>query len=201
MSTMTQRRSPRGRPSRASADPRAERSREALFAAAIELVARAGSSDVSIVSIAAASGITRQAIYLHFPDRDGVLVAAAVDLLTRELIEPTRQSDQPIAPLDVAKHFDRHRSFYAALMSGTCVGPLNRELLAVFVPVNERVVLALAGNHGPERTRDLALFLTGGTEKLVTTWMLSPTPEPPGLFAERLLATIDALAGVARTAI
>jgi AcrR family transcriptional regulator len=195
MSTMTER-----RPSLGSADPRAERSRAALFAAAIELVSRAGSTDVSLVALAAESGLTRQAIYLHFPDRDSVLVAAAVDLLSRELTEPSRRSDQPISPLDVAEHFDRHRRFYAALMSGSCVGPLNRELLAVFVPVNERVVLALAGNHGPERTRDLALFLTGGTEKLVTTWMLSADPESPAHFAERLMATVDALAGVARPA-
>ena len=195
MSTSTER-----RPSRASADPRAERTRETLFAAAITLVTRAGSSDVSLVSLAAESGLTRQAIYLHFPDRDSVLVAAAVDLLSRELIDPTMQRHEPISPLDVAEHFYRHRRLYAALMSGTCVGPLNRELLAVFVPVNERVVLALAGDHGPERTRDLALFLTGGTEKLVTTWMQSTHPESPLLFAERLMATVDALAGIARPA-
>lgn len=195
MSTMTAR-----RPSRASADPRAERSREALFAAAIELVVQARSTDVSIVSLAAESGLTRQAIYLHFPDRDSVLVAAAVDLITRELTEPSRQSENPITPLDVAEHFHRHRTLYAALMSGSCVGPLNRELLAVFIPANERVVRALAGEHSPERTRDLALFLTGGTEKLVTTWMLSADPESPDHFAERLIAAVDALAGIARPA-
>lgn len=195
MSTMTAR-----RPSRASADPRAERSREALFAAAIELVVQARSTDVSIVSLAAESGLTRQAIYLHFPDRDSVFVAAAVDLLTRELIEPSRLSENPITPLDVAEHFHRHRTLYAALMSGSCVGPLNRELLAVFIPANERVVRALAGEYSPERTRDLALFLTGGTEKLVTTWMLSADPEKPAAFAERLMATVDALAGIARPA-
>jgi AcrR family transcriptional regulator len=187
------------RSSRTSTDPRAARSREALFAAAIELVTRAASSDVSLAALAAESGLSRQAIYLHFPDRDAVLIAAAVDLLTRELIEPARERAELVAALDLAEHFDRHRTFYAAIMNGSCVGQLNRELLAVFLPVNERLAITLAGSHGAQRDRDLALFLTGGTEKLVMTWMLAADPESAKQFAARLTAVVEALTGATAT--
>lgn len=193
--------SPQVRSSRTSTDPRAERSREALFAAAIELVTRAATSDVSLAALAIESGLTRQTIYLHFADRDAVLIAAAVNLLSRELVEPARTRKEVVAALDLAEHFSRHRTFYAAMLSGSCVAELNRELLAVFLPVNEQLAITLAGSHGAERNRDLALYLTGGTEKLVMTWMLSDDPEPAEQFAARLTAVVEALAGAStRTA-
>jgi len=188
------------RSSRTSTDPRATRSRAVLFSAAITLVNRASSSDISVVALATESGLTRQTIYLHFPDRDAVLIAAAVDLLSRELIDPARRRGEMVAALDLAEHFDRHRTWYAALLSGSCVGRLNRELLSVFLPVNEQLAISLAGDQGAERNRDLALFLTGGTEKLVMTWMLSADPEPAQLFANRLVAVVEALTGSPATA-
>ena len=183
------------RSSRASTDPRANRSRSALFDAAIELVTRAATSDISLASLATESGLSRQAIYLHFPDRDAVLIAAAVDLLSRELIEPARQREEPLTPIGLAEHFYRHRTFYAALMRGSCVGQAQPQT-ARGVPASQRETCRRPyrdPRSKSESTTLPSLFLTGGSEKLVTTWMLSANPEPTHRFAARLTAVVEAL--------
>jgi len=63
-------------------------SRTRALDAALELITRRKGADVSMAEIARASGLSRQGLYLHFPDRANLMVAlvrhAHEKLVTRE---------------------------------------------------------------------------------------------------------------------
>src|SRR5258706_15909316 len=96
-------------------DRRVLRSRSALMRAAVALVAERGTAAISISDIAEAADVSRQLVFLHFGDRDALLLEAALDLARRELLPHLR--DTPEAPighgraLATACHFADHRSF------------------------------------------------------------------------------------------
>ena len=52
------------------------RSREALLAAAIELIAEGGYNATGVDAIARRSGVVKSALYWHFGSKDGLLIAA-----------------------------------------------------------------------------------------------------------------------------
>ena len=75
--------------------------REALVAAAVDVVAETGAADVSLRAVARRAGVTHAAAYHHFADRDALLAAAAapgLDELTRAMRRGARrEATQPQA--------------------------------------------------------------------------------------------------------
>jgi AcrR family transcriptional regulator len=65
-----------GRPSAASRDPRAQRSREAVLRAAVEELGAVGYGAFTVESVAARAGIAKSTFYRHWPDRLAVIVDA-----------------------------------------------------------------------------------------------------------------------------
>lgn len=178
-----------------SRDPRAARSRAALYAAAVRLVSGRGSASVPVTDLAEVAGVSRQLVYLHFADRDGLLVAAALDLARRELL-PARESGRA-AVLATARHFAAHRAFYRALLTGPCAFALTTALGELLAPVNRHAVRALFGDRVPAGTvDDLAVFLTGGAGAVINAWLLGAeeTLDPEDL-ADRLGRILHTLGG------
>jgi AcrR family transcriptional regulator len=68
------------------ADRRARRSRRALMRAAVALVGERGSTNVPVSDLAEAADVSRQLVYQQFGDRDTLLLEAALDLATDELV-------------------------------------------------------------------------------------------------------------------
>lgn len=175
------------------------RSRAALLAAAVRLVSERGTADIPVTELAGAAGVSRQLVYLHFGERDALLVAAAVDLASRELPLGERPAGESgrAAVLAAARHFAAHHRFYRALLTGPCAFALTTALSDLLAPVNRRVVADLFGEALPSRTADdLAVFVTGGTGAVINAWLLSGDgPLDPGLLADRLTALWPALGG------
>lgn len=63
--------------------PRSEQAKDAVLAAALQLVARDGYPDVTIKAIATAAGVGRQTVYRWWPTKADVVLDAVVDLATR----------------------------------------------------------------------------------------------------------------------
>src|SRR5947208_1875807 len=103
-------------------DRRVERSRAALMAAAVRLVAERGTTAIPVTDLAEAANVSRQLVYLQFGDRDALLVAAAADLVRRELVP---EADDRSGMVATARHFARHRSFYRAMLTGSCAFAAN----------------------------------------------------------------------------
>ena len=62
-------------------DPRVERTRLSVLAAAAELMAEVGWGGVTIESVSARSGVARTTIYRHWPDRLALLANAMASVL------------------------------------------------------------------------------------------------------------------------
>lgn len=175
---------------------RAVRSRAALFAAAVELVSGRGSANVPVTDLAEAAGVSRQLVYLHFADRDALLVAAAIDLARRELV--FGEESGRAAVLATARHFAAHRAFYRALLTGPCAFALTTALTDLLAPGNRQVVRALFGDQVPAATADdLAVFVTGGAGALINAWLLGDEdPLDPEELTDRLVRLMHTLGGL-----
>src|ERR1700716_2026560 len=100
-------------------DRRVRRSRAALTAAAVRLVSERGTTDIAVTDLTEAADVSRKLLYMHFGDRDGLLVAAALDLVEREVLAQPAPEDVRDRMLALARHFAEHRPFYRAILTGS----------------------------------------------------------------------------------
>jgi AcrR family transcriptional regulator len=172
-------------------DRRVQRSRAALLAAAVALVSERGTTAIPVTDLAAAADVSRQLVYLQFGDRDALLVAAAADLVTRELTDGARGNT-----LATARHFATHRPFYRAMLTGSCAGAMARTLNKLFAPANQRMLAdRFAALDEPTRA-DLAAFLAGGAGSLINDWLVGGAdPLSPEELAGRLYRLMSTLLG------
>jgi AcrR family transcriptional regulator len=165
------------------------RSRSALLSAAVRLVSERGTTDVPVTDIAEAANVSRQLVYLQFGDRDSLLVETAVDLVRRELIPQAEEAaDIRRQTLAMARHFAGHRSFYRAMLTGSCAFTMTRTLNGLFGSLNQKAVRELFGELDHETAEDLAAFVAGGTGAVVNDWLIEgDDPLAPEELAGRLL--------------
>jgi AcrR family transcriptional regulator len=171
--------------------------------AAVALVAERATTAVPISDIAEAADTSRQLVYLQFGDRDALLQEAAIDLAGRELLPrlqgaPDAWSGRSRA-LAIARHFAAHRSFYRAMLTGSCAFALNKALNGLLVPLNRRFVETMLGERlDPGAADDLATFLTGGGAAIFNTWVVEgEDPLDPEQFTDRLMRMLFVLTGAA----
>jgi len=177
----------------AKQDRRVQRSRAALLAAAVRLVSERGTTAVPATDLADAAGVSRQLIYLQFGDRDALLVAAAVDLVTREL---TAEDDVRAAALATTRHFARHRSFYRAMLTGSCSYAMTTTLNSVFGKFNEPVIRERFGDMDQATADDLSIFAAAGSGAIINDWLVNGAdPLDPSEAAARLLRLASVLPG------
>jgi AcrR family transcriptional regulator len=169
-------------------DRRVLRSRDALMAAAVRLVSERGTTALPVSDLSDAADVSRQLVYLQFGDRDALLVAAAADLVERELIPEAGDADAPrrARVLAIARHFARHRPFYRAMLTGSCAFPMTRVLNRLFgTPTGLREVF---GDLDEATAHDLGMLITGGTGAIVNDWVIdADDPLDPEELADRLL--------------
>jgi AcrR family transcriptional regulator len=179
-------------------DRRVVRSRAALMAAAVRLVSERGTTEVSVTDLAEAANVGRQLVYVQFGDRDSLLVEAAAELAGRELASRTENlhADVRLEVLRVARHFAEHRSFYRAMLTGSCAFAMARALSSLFVPVNREVAQEWFGDLDPTLTEDVATFITAGVTGVVNRWLIDRAdPLDPEELAGRLLALLPTVTG------
>lgn len=167
--------------------------------AAVTLVTERGTAAVALSDIAEAADVSRRVVYQHFGDRDTLLLEAGLDLARRELLprladgfEKMTAREQTLA---VCRHFAEHRTFYRALLTGSCAFALDRGLISLLLPVNRQSMRRLYGDRlAPDTIDDLAAFLAGGGSAFVTTWVVEGAdPLDPEAFADRLLRVTSVL--------
>jgi AcrR family transcriptional regulator len=158
---------------------------------------------VPVSDLAEAADVSRQVLYQQFGDRDGLLLAAALDLIRRDLLEQLRDHtgtmSAQLATLAMARHFADHRRFYRALLTSSCAFALDEALTGVFHPLNRRFVEHAFGRLAPRTVDDLAAFLTGGAAAVVNTWVVhGPEPLDPHELTDRLTRIHDVISGSIR---
>jgi AcrR family transcriptional regulator len=187
-------------------DRRVRRSRSALMGAALALVAERGTANVAISDIAEAADVSRQLVYQQFGDRDALLLETALDLVRRDLLPRIAHGGDAPGGRDrvlaAARHFAEHRSFYRAMMTGSCGFELTRALSGLLSPVNRPVARLMSRVPlEPDMEADLAVFVTGGWAALISTWVIDgQDPLDPEALADRLLRIVPAIVGGGATA-
>ncbi|MEX5707045.1 TetR/AcrR family transcriptional regulator [Parafrankia sp. FMc6] len=178
-------------------DRRVLRSRSALFAAAVRLVTERGTTAVSATELAEAANVSRQLVYLQFGDRESLLVEAAVDLVRRELfpqLEDHTEAGRTRA-VAAARHFARHRSFYRAMLTGSCAFAMTSALDSLFKPFQRPAVRTLFGELDEDMVADLTAFFTGGTGAVINDWLIDgEDPLDPEELTDRLLRLMSVFA-------
>lgn len=143
--------------------------------------------------------MSRPLVYQQFGDRDSLLLAAALDLAKRELVplaeaDPSRtgQRDRILAG---ARHFAQFRSFYRAMLTGSCGYALIKAHTELLVPFNERTVRRMPGGHrAPDLVADLAGFVTAGAAGVFNAWVVEgEDPLDPEAFTDRLMRMLTAI--------
>ncbi len=168
------------------------------MAAAVRLVSENGTTALPVIEISDAADVSRQLVYIQFGDRDSLLVAAAADLVERELLADIRDGtaahrDRLVA---MARHFAEKRSFYRAMLTGTCGFAMARALNRLFAAlVTAEGLREVFGEIDETTSQDLASLMTSGIGAIVNEWVIDAAEplDPEGL-ADRLLRVSAVLA-------
>jgi hypothetical protein len=126
-----------------------------------------------------------------------LLVAAAVDLVEREVIPQTKAVGTALRPqvLVLARHFAQHRPFYRAMLTGSCAFAMTRTLNRLFGSHNGTTVRELFGELDQTTQDDLAVFFAGGAGAIANDWLIDGAePLDPEELADRLLRLGSVLA-------
>ncbi|GAA5202609.1 TetR/AcrR family transcriptional regulator [Microbacterium jejuense] len=170
-------------------DPRKQRSRERLYAAALELAAEHAISELSVTQLADAAGVHRSTFYEH-ADSPGSLVESA---LTAELDDlraalMTDRSDAATALVTVTRgvleHILRHADIYRRELSGGG-GALHAMLSRHFRGTTEALLergrveldVVVGGMPHADVADAAARFLADGTVGLIDGWLRHPDPK------------------------
>jgi AcrR family transcriptional regulator len=157
-------------------DRRVRRSRAALMAAAVRLVSERGATAIAVTDLTEAADVSRKLLYMHFGDRDGLLVAAAVDLVERELLAQPAPEDLRSRMLALARHFAEHRAFYRPMLTGSCAFAMARAMNGLYSSLTRSTL------------DDLAVFFASGATGLLNEWLIDGAdPLDPDDLADRLL--------------
>lgn len=164
------------------------------MAAAVRLVEQDGTTAVSVTDLAEAANVSRQMLYLHFGDRDALLVAAAADLVERDLLAEVGDPDaaQPGRILAVARHFARHRRFYRPMLTGTCAQPLSAAFAKLFGSlITDAGLREVFGDLDDVTARDVIMLISHGVGAIVHDWVVNGAdPLVPEELADRLQGLI-----------
>lgn len=182
-------------PPAARLDPRARRTRQQLRAALLELARHADLDDIAVGQIAAAADVNRATFYLHYRDKDELLVdaiealladtaAAAAAAPTAELVDP---AVTPGHTHDFFAALDAHAALYRRLLGphgSTRVVAHMRDRLHAAVRHELEVRTAEPTGIAPEGTDPdpgldtVAAFIAGAIVGVAAHW-LEQTPRPP----------------------
>lgn len=152
-------------------DPRQVKSREALIAAAIDLVDERELAEISVTDLAGRAGLTRMTFYQHFPDRDALLQAAGAERFESALGDFGTGEGQRRGLLAGSQvllaHLSAHRVFYQRLVLGTS-GIETYQAIQSFLA--DRIARA-AALDGIELDDAQRLFLGGGAMAHISRWL------------------------------
>jgi AcrR family transcriptional regulator len=162
-------------------DPRVLRTRALLRTAALELASERDADSITMADIAERATVNRATVYLHYKDRDELLLAAMeseISALARAAAScPLAHPPDRMPPelVELFRHIDSNATLYRRLLgpSGTArfVNRL-RDLLAQEVMAQLRTPGARPSGALPDDLR--AHYLAGAFVGLITQWLTRP---------------------------
>ncbi|WP_163799453.1 TetR/AcrR family transcriptional regulator [Mycolicibacterium sediminis] len=179
-----------------SVDPRAERVRALLRDAAFDLAHERPVDQITVADVVARAGVSRQAFYQHFADRDDA-VGSAFDVAFA-----AATADIDGAPRErILRVFDRaaeHRAMYHNVVPSAVTQRVVTAFRAALLPACEEMarrampVLGSVSAPGPDA---VSRFLVGGFQEVLRSWMAEDDATDLRARVTAALDTVDALIG------
>ena len=166
-------------------DPRAEQTRNRLFAAILELASRRPLDQISVIEIATAARVNRSSFYQHFADREELLASALEQLETdaARAHEPVALDDLSRPPRELLR-FAQHFHDYAAVYR-QALGPNGSGRIAARVRARTLELVRTGIELSPSRqTHPLPLDIeaagtAGAILGVIEAWLArDPMPGP-----------------------
>lgn len=186
-------------PSAASPDRRVRRSRKLLRTALVTLILERGWDEVSVQDVCAQADVGRSTFYLHFADKEDLLLSG-FDELHASLGALPPASGPPFGFAEtLVEHARSNTRLYRALVGKKS----GRNVLRRFHDVVLRLVEADVERLGvaPSRREPVSRYVAGGFLELLTAWLDRPSLVDPATLAPTFHALTDGVldaAGVRR---
>jgi len=160
--------------------------RDAILAAAVGVVERAGTSDVTLGDIADAAGVDAAVASEIFGSVDEILIEAALGLAADDLrLDAIVLASGAPTVSAYAHHFARRRVFYRAMRSGPVTEKLDARMAVMVAPL---ILVQIRTLVGPHMTDDLIATMAADATveafEITNRWMLesSDTDGPETLY-------------------
>ena len=177
-------------------DPRIERTQEALRAALMALIEERGYDAISVQDITERARLNRATFYLHYKDKQDLLVRAseaAFDLLVAEAGPIDRENlDYQKPPRQVVllfEHLAKNRNFYRSVLGKPgepAFAARMREYIAAFTLRRIADLHAIYPAAAPILDDIfIAEYVTGALLGIVIWWLNGDLPRSPEYMADR----------------
>lgn len=183
-------------------DPRARRTRAQLQAALLDLATGRDLDDISIAEITAAAGINRATFYLHYSDKDALLLDAmnwvlaetAAGAASAPQAEMDDHDHPPSHTLAFFRELDQHAPLYRRILgpngSPAVVAHLRDGMQdAIATELVRRAPARLPTGVSVEL---LAAFLAGAIFASATVWLDRDRRQPPDEIAAAVWVLVSA---------
>lgn len=165
-------------------DRRIQRTRQLLSAALLKLIEERGYDSLTVNDITEQANVGRATFYLHYQDKEQLLVASLEDMFSqlRDLINPLSETLQEhnsiTATRLVFQHFADHRRLYRVLLTEKGAAMVFPRLLEILTQVAEQDVI-LRDVEQPKTgipTNFVAHYVAGAVLGLVVWWLNNDRP-------------------------
>lgn len=178
---------------------RGQETHRQLTAVLMQLILEKGYPQVTIKDITERAGIDRTTFYLHFSDKEDLLIKSQLHLID-ELVNSIRMDQAPLSGVlmtfeHMAKHVDQYRVLLQLEGSTVPSQMLHDYIVRSVKPIIEQ---RLRENDFPEAAADtdlIANFITGALRSTARWWLQSGMPYPPDEMTRRFVQL--ALGGIA----
>ena len=180
-----------------SSDPRAERVRARLRRAAFALAHEGPVDALTVGDIVTRAGVSRQAFYQHFRDRDDAVAAAVSAAFAAATADHSGDARSRI--LGLFDYAAEHRSAYRNVVLSAVTQRVAAAFRVELLPACEEI--AQQGMHAVTAVANLTTeavtrFLVGGFMEVLRSWMEDPDSTDLVDRARAAVDTVDALLGL-----
>ena len=170
-------------------DPRNERTRSAITAALVDLLASQPFDQVLVRDIVARAGIGNATFFRHYRDKAQVLEEVAQDFFEQAsgaMIPALEQRHSDLGARHLCRFVDEHRVVYTALLTGGASGHIR----ANFVEKTAEQAFAVADGLSHRLPGRLAVIYPLSAIVAILAWWLGEVPETPPDEVAELIARL-----------
>ncbi len=182
-----------------SSDPRAERVRTMLREAAFDLAHERAVDRITVADLVARAGVSRQAFYQHFTDRDDAVASAfsvAFDAATADINPDAEPRTRILRVFDLAAE---HRAMYHNVVPSAVTQRVVSAFRAALLPACDELArrgMPVVGAIAGLTTDAVSRFLVGGFQEVLRSWMADADATDLRGRVTAALDTVDALLGL-----